>query len=135
MLKYLTTLEEFDVTQRIQCPHTLFYPLTHSSKIEIATLILSKTTDNVLLITTIGFSIDSVFAGLSEKHIEYIAKNGPKEYKKNLLKILGDKEIIGSALEIAKAMDEDLGEKVTQNQERVKNVIQYINDNRTAFEF
>jgi hypothetical protein len=32
-------------------------------------------------------------------------------------------------------MDEDLGEKITKNQERVRNVIQYIKDNRMVFEF
>jgi len=37
--------------------------------------------------------------------------------------------------EIAKSMDEDLGKNTTQNQDRIKNLIQYIKDNRGAFEF
>jgi hypothetical protein len=43
--------------------------------------------------------------------------------------------MVNGVFEIAKAMDEDLGRGATQNQDRVRNVIQYIKDNRIAFEF
>lgn len=135
MPENLTTLEEFDFRRKVQTPHLSFYPLNLIAKKNIAFIVLSNKETEILLINSLGFKTNSVFAGLSEGHIEYVAKNGPIDYKENLLKILKDQEMIKGAFEIAKAMDEDLGGNVTKNQERVNNVIQYIKDNEIAFKF
>ena len=63
------------------------------------------------------------------------AKNAPEDYKKNILELLNNQEMVNGIFEIAKAMDDDLGRGATQNQDRARNVIQYIKDNRIAFEF
>ncbi len=131
----LTLPEEFNIKGTIQEPHFSYIESTILNRMRVSSSILNRNEQDVLLIDNSGFLIDSVFTGLTEKHIEYIAKNGPQKYKESLLKILQDTEMMKGVSEIAKAMDEDLGRNTTQNQDRVKNVIQYIKDNRTAFEF
>lgn len=135
MAEFLTTLEEFDLYEKLQFPHFSLSEEDIASQKKLAYEILSRKEENILLVTSHGFEYSEILAGLSEKHIEYIAKNGPRDYKENILNLLSDKEAVGLIFEIAKAMDEDLGENVTQNQDRIRNVIQYIKDNRVAFEF
>lgn len=135
MSNLLTTIEELDIEEIIKDPHLSYVIGTIQERKKVAISIFSRSKSNILLIASSGFLIDSVFAGLSEKHIEYIAKNAPKNYKENLLKILQDTEMMKGVFEIAVDMDTDIGKNVTQNQDRVKNVIQYIKDNRVVFEF
>ena len=126
---------ELTIRKYLREPHFSYIEESIFNRKQVSTILLSKKQDEILLIDSYGFNFDSVFAGLTEKHIEYIAINGPKNYKENLLKILQDQEMMKGVFEIAKAMDEDLGENVTQNQDRIKNVIQYIKDNLIVFEF
>ena len=128
-------VEEFDILTGIQSPYIIFYPITAVSKKKVSQMVLLKKTDEILLINDNGFLIDSVFAGLSEEHIEYIAKNAPQPYKENVLKILRDKEMMKGVFEIVEDMDDDLGRDVKKNQERIQSVIQYFKDNKVAFEF
>lgn len=131
----LTSTEEFAIRGNIQEPHFSYSESSVINRKRVSISILQRNITDILLIDSSGFVIDSIFAGLSEKHIEHIAKNGPRDYKENILKILKDKEMMRGVFEIAKAMDEDLGRGSVRHQERVKNVIQYIKDNQVAFEF
>lgn len=131
----LTSQEEFSIRGIIYEPHFSYIESTLANRKKVSMAILQRNVDSILSIDSSGFIVDSIFAGLTEKHIEYIAKNAPKDCKDNILKILKDKEMMGGVFEISKAMDEDLGGGVTQNQDRVKNVIQYIKDNQPVFEF
>lgn len=127
--------EEIEKVDHLEHPH-LFFIGENKTKKNTAYQILKEYKENeILIIDPYGFSVDSVFSGLTEKHIEYIAKTAPQDYKDNILKILSDQEMMKGVFEIAKAMDDDLGRGTTQNQERVRNVTQYIKDNRTVFEF
>lgn len=126
---------EFDIDRQLREPHFSYIDDNVLNKKKVSFLILSKDNSRILLVDSYGFIFDSIFTGLSEKHIEHIAKNGPKDYKENILKILKDKEMMQGVFEIAKAMDEDLGGGSTRHQTRVKNVIQYIKDNQVVFEF
>jgi hypothetical protein len=128
-------IDENDIKKNIHEPHFSYIEGTIMERKGVAYSILQRDENEILLAASSGFLIDSVFSGLSAKHIEYIAKNGPKDYKDNILKLLQDQEMMQGVFEIAKAMDDDLGRGATQNQERVKNVIQYIKDNRVAFKF
>ncbi len=134
MPETLTLVEEFDITRKLQFPHT-FSCTNIFQKKELAYYAFAKNNSEILLITPGGFQANFILAGLSEKHIEYIATNAPTEYKKELLDSFLKKYTLKEIFEIAQSMDEDLGGGATQNQERVKNVIQYISDNRIAFEF
>lgn len=135
MILDIDTKEEQRIFDLISNPHFLYVSNSISDRKKVAIIIFAKKENEILLIDNYGFLIDSVFAGLSEKHIEHIAKNGPRDYKENILKILKDKEMMKGVFEIAKAMDEDMGGGSVRHQQRVKNVIQYIKDNRVAFEF
>ena len=135
MAEFLTTLEEFDLYEKLQFPHFSLSQKNIVSQKKLAYEILSRKEDNVMLVTSYGFEYSEILAGLSEKHIEYITNNGPMDYKENILKVLSDEKMTDMVFEITKAMDEDLGENVTQNQDRIKNVIQYIKDNLIVFEF
>lgn len=116
-------------------PHLSYVSETLLERKKVVYLVLQRNETDILLIDSSGFLIDSVFAGLTEKHIEYIAKNAPNNYKENLLKILKDTEMMKGVFEIAVDMDTDIGKNITQNQDRVKNIIQYIRDNKIVFEF
>lgn len=127
--------EEMKIEQDLREPFGDYIAPSLSVKKKIAYSILSREEKTVLLLDKYGFTIDFIFAGLIEKHIEHIARNAPKDYKDNILKLLRDQEMVNGIFEIAKAMDDDLGRGSTQNQDRARNVIQYIKDNRIAFEF
>ncbi len=126
---------ELKIYKLIEKPHLSYILNSIENRKTVAFSILQRNDDAILLIDSDGFIIDSIFAGLTEKHLEYITKNAPKDYKDNILKLLRDQEMVNGVFEIAKAMDGDLGRGATQNQDRVRNVIQYIKDNRIVFEF
>lgn len=128
-------LEELNIIENLREPHLSYIMGTMVEKKRVAYLVLQKDETDILLIASSGFLIDSVFAGLSEKNIEHIAKRGPQKYKESLIKILKDQEMMNGVFEIVKSMDEDLRGQATQNQDRIRSVIQYIKDNRIAFEF
>jgi len=130
----LTSLEEFDVQRTLQTPHLLFSrKLAYADK-KVAFIVLRKKEDEMLLINSSGFSNAAIFAGLTEKHIEYFAKNAPMEYKNEIMKILRDKAAMEGVREIAEDMDEDEGDGLTKHQDRIKKVIRYILDNQIAFQ-
>jgi len=131
----LTSPEEFNIKGIIQEPHFSYIESTLNNRKDVSCSVLRRNENDILLIASFGFIIDSVFAGLTEKHIEFIAKNGPGDYKENLLKILQDQEMMKGVFEITLDMDTDMGKNITQNQDRVRNVIQYIKDNKIVFEF
>lgn len=134
-MKKITFKEESIIKLNLREPHFSYINDSVLSKKKISFLMLAKGNDSILLVDSYGFIFDSIFAGLSEKHIEHIAKNGPRDYKENILKISKDGKTMEGVFEIAKAMDEDLGGGSTRHQTRVKNVMQYIRDNQVVFEF
>lgn len=125
--------EEFDIASSLEVPHLLYYPISPATKKRVAVNVYSRDPESILLISASGLGTDSVFAGLNEKHIEYIAKNAPSEYKKEILRLVDNPAEIRDVLSIAKSLDEDMGGDVKVNLERVRNVIQYIRDNRAVF--
>ncbi len=136
MTDKLKILEEISIRESFEDPHLSYIFGTVQERKRVAYLILAKKENEILLINRSGFLIDSVFAGLSGKNIEYIAKNGPRKYKENLWKILQDQEMMDGVFEISKDMDRDLNTKnASQNQIRIANVIQYIKDNSPVFKF
>jgi hypothetical protein len=135
MSDLLTTIEEMNATEHLKEPHLSYVVASLQERKKVSLDILKRHENEIILIASSGFLIDSVFAGLNEKHINYIAKNAPRDYKKNILQTIRDPEMLQEVFEIAKAMDKDLGENVTQNQDRLKNIIQYIKDNHVVFEF
>ena len=132
-MDYLQT--EIEIIDHLQHPHLFDYG-SMSEKKNIAYQILNNyKNEEIFIVDPYGFSTTSVFAGLSEKSIELIAQKGPADYKRNILSLLKNTAAIKEVLEIAKLMDDDLGNNSTKNQERIQNVIKYISDNKIVFEF
>lgn len=124
-----------DIVDRLVLPYVFYMQETIGQKVVLARYILSVDNDVLLIPSCYLFSYDAIIAGLDEKKIEYISKNAPVEYKKELLNSISSDYRMKEVFEIARMMDEDLGEGVTQNQKRVKNVYQYILDNIAVFQF
>lgn len=135
MKEKIDILEEIEIEKNIREPFGDYINPSLPVKKKVSYSIILREENMLLLLDKYGFAIDFIFAGLTETHIEYIAEKAPKGHKDNILKLLQDQEMMNGVFEIAKAMDDDLGDNSTKNQERVKNVIQYIKDNRIAFEF
>ena len=83
----------------------------------------------------IAFSYAAIVAGLTEKQVEYVAKNAPKDYKIELAKSISNEYKMQEVMKIAKIMDDDMGDGITQNQKRIKAIHQYVLDNWTVFQF
>lgn len=124
-----------NILERLTIPYIFFPQELLGEKIRLSKYIHNLEDELLLIPAPSLFSYPSVIAGMSENQIEYIAKNGPSDYKNELLKSIEQKFKIKNIFEIAKAMDDDLKNGVVKNQERVNNVIQYIKDNKIAFEF
>lgn len=131
----LTLSEEFSIKGLMHEPHFSYLESTLDNRRKVSQLVLQKGVSDLLLIASSGLSIDSVFAGLSEEHIEYIAKVAPSDYKKAIVSILKDNRTMQEVFEIVNSMDDKIGEGSTQNQDRIKKVIRYIKDNQLVFKF
>ena len=131
----LTTLEEFDIERKMQFPHLVYPKISSVTKKKVSLDVLSRDNEELLSISPLGFSDPSVVAGLTEKHIEYFAKNGPREHKENLMKVFSEQAVFDETVDIIKFMDEDQGINSSINRDRFKKVSRYVQDNWILFQF
>ena len=122
-------LEQF-IVPYIHFPHK-----TEGQKIMLAQYISNLDVKSLLIPSCYIFSYSPIVAGLTEKHVEYVAKNAPAVYKTELLNAVSQDYKLQEIFNIAKLMDDDLGNNSTENQMRIRNIVQYIKDNKTIFEF
>lgn len=134
MIKNLDLIEESDLWDKMVNPFLNYTGTSLDNKKRLAMDIFHRSAEEILLIDPSGFGFDSIFAGLAEKHIEYFAKHAPLKYKKELMEIFKDQEMITCALKIAKVMDEDEGDGSNKNQDRIRKNMQYLKDNQAAFQ-
>lgn len=116
-------------------PYVYYAQKTIGQEVMLARYIFNIAGEDLLIPSYYIFSYNAVIAGLNEKHIEYIAKNAPADYKKELAIAILNEYKRKEVFEIAKMMDEDLGDGIVQNQKRIKNVYQYVSDNWAVFQF
>lgn len=135
MTTHLNLIEESEYWEKFATPFLSYASTSLVERKRVAMEILIKKPEEILLIDKAGFGIDSIFAGLGERHIEFFAKHAPLAYKKEMMNIFKDSGMMNGVFEIANAMDEDENNGSTRNQTRVKKVIQYIQDNRPVFQF
>lgn len=135
MTKNLDLIEESEYWEKFSSPFLSYIGRSLPERKRVARDISLRKKEDLLLMDKFGFGIDSIFSGLTEDQIQYIAKNAPLEYKKEMVSIFQDKEMMDGVWEIAKAMDDDEGDSSAKNQDRIKKIIQYINDNRAVFQF
>ena len=127
-------LEEV-ILDELSIPHIAFPQDTIQQKKALARHIFFLKEEELLFASSFSFSYTSIIAGITLKHIEYFAKNASMNYKNELYNSFVSQYKVKEVFEIAKAMDEDSGEEITQNQDRIRNVIKYISDNRAVFQF
>lgn len=135
MTKNLNLNEELEYWDKFSSPFLAYIESVLIEKKRVSYDIFSRKPEELLLVDSFGFGIDSIFAGLTEIQIEYFAKKAPMQHKKELISIFGDESMMRGVWEIAKAMDDDNGDGSNKNQERIKRVIQYIKDNIVIFQF
>lgn len=121
--------------EKATIPHIVFFQDNLTQKRILAEHIYSLENEEILFIAIAAFSHPSVIAGITTNQIEFFVKNAPMNYKNELAKSLNIDYRMKEVFEIAKAMDEDLGEGLMQNQKRIKSVQQYISDNWAVFQF
>jgi hypothetical protein len=124
-----------EITEKLTLPYLFIEEASMASKINLAIKTLGLDNETLIIPASSMFSYSAILAGISERQVEYVAKNAPSDYKKELLNSIMQPYKIKEIFEIARAMDTGLATDSTKNQERVQNVIQYIKDNRTVFEF
>jgi len=134
MTKNLNPIEESEYWENFSTPFLSYLGSSIIERKHVAGDIKMRKPEDVLLVDKFGLSVDAVFAGLNEKQIEFFAKNAPLEYKKEMASIFSDQEMMDGVWEIVRAMDNDEGDGSTENQDRIKRVVQYIQDNRIAFQ-
>lgn len=125
---------EDELREKLALPHVVFVSDTPEKAALLAWHTLSLANEEILLMTPFAFTYGGILAGLSLQAIEYIAKNAPDKYKKELIEAINKDYIQREVFEIAKEMDDDLGNSY-KNQQRIKSVLQYISDNKSAFIF
>jgi hypothetical protein len=125
---------EDELREKLALPHVFFANETPEKAAILAWHVLSLSNEEVLLMTPFAFTYGGVLAGLKLEHIEHIAKNAPDKYKKELIEAINKDYIQREMIEIAKEMDDDLGNS-NKNQIRIKSVLQYISDNKSVFIF
>ena len=131
----LDILEEFDATREIQSPHLVHGKISPVTKQRIAYSVYMRKPEEILLINDTAFYVDAVFAGLTEKQVEYFAKNAPREYKESIMKIFEEGGGLNEAWGVAKSMDSAEGKNSDFHQKRFRKVVQYIKDNQAVFKF
>jgi len=97
-------------------PHIAFPQDTIQQKKALARHIALLKKEELLFASAMAFSYESVIAGITAEQMEYFTKNAPKNYKQEIAKSIMAEYRMKEVFEIAKAMDEDLGEGVVQNQ-------------------
>ena len=126
---------EDKISSELLLPHVVFPQETLSQKSMFAWHTSSLSGEEILLASSFAFSYEGLISGLNFKQIEYIAKNAPDIYKKELLNAINKNYKLHEIIEIVKTMDEDIKTGSTENQNRIKNVLKYIKDNEEAFRF
>ena len=116
-------------------PHIVFPQETIQQKKALARRVTSLKSEELLFASAMAFSYEGIIAGITTEQIEYFAKNAPINFRKELANSINTEYRMKEVFEIAKMMDEDLGEGIVQNQKRIKSVYRYISDNWAVFQF
>lgn len=129
MPKELSLLEEFDVIMELQFPDFIYSLETINEKVAFIDYISSFSNRRILTIDDDLFNYPFVIAGLKQDHIETLIREGDVEMKKNLIFNLLFNDIF--IKEVDKfAVELDNRQKTTENTTRIKNIIQYLKDNK-----
>lgn len=128
MPKELTLLEEFDVIAELQFPDFAYSTESFEDKIAFCNFINKLPERRILLLDDDLFNLPFVFAGLQEIHIEHLLKDGGYILKKILHVNIADADFFNEVLKFVSELDSR--NKTTENLTRIKNIVQYLKDNK-----
>lgn len=123
------------IFEQLTMPYIYFSQEDDDQKVIFAEYIKNLDPETLLIPSSHIFSYPTVLAGITEKHIEYMAKKAPENYKKEIISAIMKDHRMEEALKIADLMDGKEGKGGEENRLRLKRVVQYIWDNKDVFEF
>lgn len=128
MPKELTLLEEFDIITELQFPDFVYSTESLEEKVAFCNFINKLSDHRILSLDYDLFNLPFVFTGLKEGHIEYLLKEGSHIFKKILYVNISDSEFLKQISDFASELDKR--GRTTENSTRLKNILQYLKDNR-----
>lgn len=128
MPKELTLLEEFDVIAELQFPDFAYSTESFEDKIAFCNFINKLPERRILLLDDDLFNLPFVFAGLQEIHVEHLLKDGGHILKKIFYVNIADTDFFNEMLKFVSELDSR--NKTTENSTRIKNIVQYLKDNK-----
>lgn len=127
-MRDLTLLEEFDILSELQFPDFIYSDDSTEEKYAFSAYLASLSGRRILLLHNELINMPFVLASLKENHIEIIIKEGGFNIKKILLSNLSSPEFLKQSSDFAAELDRR--EKTTENSTRLKNILQYLRDNK-----
>lgn len=104
---------------------------TQQDRQKIALLILSKSNEELLLMDPYAYQENVILAGLTERHLEFLAFYAPEPIKRFLWEGFSTRETIESAYNLALSLSKDQ----EAHRKRMLFLIRYIRDNESVFRF
>ncbi len=127
-MRELTLLEEFDILSELQFPDFIYSADSAEEKFAFSAYLASLSGRRILLLHNEIFNMPFALASLKENHIETIIKEGGFNVKKILLSNLLNDGIAKQSSDFAAELDRRA--KATENSARLKNILQYLKDNK-----
>lgn len=129
MPKELTLLEEFDIIAEFQFPDFVYASDSLEEKKAFANYMGSLSSRRILLFDDGVFYFPFAIAGLREQHIETIVKDGDHSLKEDILfNLLSNPDFLKQVSDFTDELDER--GRTTENSTRLKNILQYLKDNK-----
>lgn len=124
----LNMLAEFDILSELQFPDYIYSLESIDEQIVFSKYISLLSEKRILILHDSILNLPFVISGLSKEHIEAIMKNGGYSMKKILFEKLFNPEFLNIVNEFI--IELDRREQTTENTTRIKNIIQYMKDNK-----
>lgn len=128
MPKELTALEEFDLIMELQFPDFVYSIDSMEEQIAFSKMINILSSHRIMMLYDDLFDYPFVIAGLQSNHIETLIQESELTLKKGIIFNLSDPEFLNEVGEIIAELDRR--DKTTENSTRLKNILQYLKDNK-----
>lgn len=124
----LNLIEEFDILTEFQFPDYIYSIDTIEEQIVFSKYINSLSNHRILLLHREIFDFPFVLAGLKEGQMETIIKDSAQELKDNLIFNFSETGFLDEITAFVDELDKRSG--TTENSTRLKNILQYLKDNK-----
>lgn len=124
----LNQFEELDILIELQFPDFVYATNSDEEKIAFSKYINSLPSQRILLTSATILNFYFVVAGLKEIHIETLIKDGDYNMKKIIFLNKSTQEFSRQVSDFANELDRR--DKTTENSTRLKNILQYLSDNK-----